>query len=50
MASVRSRSMIIKSSANISGRWSYLEEMYCVIAFDSETVWERRNGSCKMLL
>lgn len=42
--------MIIRSSANISGRWSYLEEMYCVIASDSDTAWERRNGSCRILL
>jgi len=49
-ASERSRSMIIRSSANISGRWSYLDEIYWVMASDNETVCDRRKGSCKMLL
>lgn len=50
MASVRKRSMIKRSSANISGRWSYFEEMYWVMAFDKETPWECRNGSWRILL
>lgn len=49
-ASDRRRSMIIRSSANMSGRWSYFDEMYWVIASESETVWERRNGSWRILL
>lgn len=38
-----------KSSANISGRWSYLDEMYCVIASERDTVRVRRKGSWRML-
>src|SRR5437667_358599 len=36
MASVRSRSIACKSCTNMSGCWSYLVEMYCFIAADSE--------------
>ena len=41
--------MINRSSANISGCWSYLEEMYCFSAEESETECERRNGRQRIL-
>lgn len=34
----------------MSGCWSYLVEMYCLIASDSDTLWVRRKGRSSILL
>ena len=49
-ASARSLSIASMSRVNMSGCWSYLVEMYCLMAADNEAECVLRNGRKRMLL
>jgi len=49
-ASARNLSMVSRSCLNISGCWSYLVEIYCLIAADSDTEWVLRKGKKSIFL
>jgi hypothetical protein len=49
-ASRRKASMTSKSCLNISGCWSYLLEMYCLIAVDKARLFVLRKGKKRILL
>lgn len=48
MADVRSWSMVARSEENMSGCWSYLEQMYCLTALERARGFDVRNGTCEL--
>lgn len=49
-ASLRKASMTSRSCLNISGCWSYLLEMYCLIAAERAMLVDLRKGRERILL
>jgi hypothetical protein len=50
MASLRRESMTSRSCLNISGCWSYLVEMYCLMAAERARLEDWRKGKQRILL